>query len=239
MEINHMKIDGGGGKTPTKPLKKLDTFKEKDVNKDGALTGSELKGIKQLDTNQDKTISKDEFLAGKKAQTKELHDKMRDKAFDKVDKNNDGILTGNEKDKLKKFDKDGNGEITKEEYLAGRSEAWRAKVDKKFDDVFNSLDTTDEGVLSGTEMKKHKDWDADGDGQITKDEAKAGWTADRKEAIENRTLNGGKLADEFNVHKLEKADKPDKKDKKDDKKTEAEKDQTGREKVQDAMDKVF
>lgn len=205
-----MKIDGSGGKTPTKPLKKPDTFKEKDLNKDGVLTGSELKGVKKFDGNQDQSISKDEFLAGKKAQAQALNEKNREKAFDKVDTNNDGILTGDEKAKLKKFDKDGNGEISKEEFQAGRSEAWRAKVDKKFDDVFNSLDTTNEGVLSGTEMKKHKDWDADGDGKITKDEAKAGWTADRKEAIEKRMVNGGKLADEFNVHKLDKNDKDDK-----------------------------
>lgn len=237
-----MKINDGGGKTPTKPLKKPDTFKEKDLNKDGVLTGSELKGVKKFDGNGDKSISKDEFLAGRKAQTKELNEKAREKAFDKVDTNNDGILTGNEKAKLKKFDKDGNGEISKEEFQAGRSEAWRAKVDKKFDDVFNSLDTTNEGVLSGTEMKKHQDWDADGDGKITKDEAKAGWTADRKEAVEQRMVNGGKLADEFNVHKLEKNDKPDKKDKadkKDDKLTEAEKDKAGRQKVKDALDNLF
>lgn len=234
-----MRINDGGGKTPTKPLNKPDTFKEKDLNKDGVLTGSELKGVKKFDSNQDKSISKDEFLAGKKAQTKELHDKLREKAFDKVDTNDDGILTGNEKAKLKQFDKDGNGEISKEEFQAGRSEAWRAKVDKKFDDVFNSLDTTNEGVLSGTEMKGHKDWDADGDGKITKDEAKAGWTADRKEAVEKRLVNGGKLADEFNVHKLEKHEKKEKVDKKDDKMTEAEKDRAGRQKVKDALDKLF
>ncbi|MNT25678.1 EF hand [compost metagenome] len=207
-----MRIDNGGGvkKTPTQPLPipKKD-FKELDANKDGKLTGTELKGVKKFDADGDKTVSKDEFLAGVKAAHQAAGEAKRDKAFNKADLNNDGILTGKEKAALKKFDKDGNGEISKEEFVEGRKEEWRQKVDKKFDDVFNQLDITNEGVLSGTEMKKHKDWDADGDGKITKDEAKAGYMADRKEARENQLVNGGKLDEIFQLN-----DKKDKKEKK-------------------------
>lgn len=191
MRIN----EGGGAKSPTKPLNKDASFKARDVNKDGELTGAELKGLKKMDADQSKSISKDEFLAGTKAARQAQHAENREQAFNKLDKNDDGILSGNEKAKLKKFDKDGDGEITKEEHDAGRKEQWRAKMDQKFDDLFEKLDVTDEGVLSGTETKKRKDWDADGDGKITKDEAKAGWQADRKEAKEKEILGGAKKAE--------------------------------------------
>ena len=188
-------------KTPTQPLKKKeDSFKARDLNKDGVLTGKELKGVGKMDADGNQELTKDEFVAGTKAKQQAENAERREKAFNKADINDDGILTGKEKAAIAKFDADGNGEISKEEFAAGKSAEWKAKVDKAFDDVFGQLDVTDEGVLSGTEAKKHKDWDADGDGKITRDEAKAGWTADRKEAREKQILTGGRLPEHLRLN---------------------------------------
>ena len=65
-----MRIDGGGS-SHTGPLKKHDkadkkdaSFKARDINKDGVLSGTETKGLKGFDGDANKEVSKDEFKAG-------------------------------------------------------------------------------------------------------------------------------------------------------------------------------
>jgi Ca2+-binding EF-hand superfamily protein len=204
-------VNGHHHKTPTHPLKKAEkpeeSFKARDINKDGVLSGTETKGLKGYDGDSNKEISQDEYKAGRGKEAHEASEARLKKAYDKFDINHDGKLSGTETKEHKDWDKDGDGEISKDEFKAGRHEEWQAKLDAKFDEVFNNLEVNSDNELTGTEAAKHKAWDADGDGKITKDEAKAGWTEDRKQAKENQVLNGGKLDDMYRLDVHDK-DKP-------------------------------
>lgn len=198
-------VHGHHPKTPTQPLKKPEkkeeNFKARDINQDGVLSGSETKGLDGYDGDGNQQVTQDEYKAGRAKAAHEARDARLKAAFDKFDINKDGELSGTETQKLQGYDKNNDGKVDADEFKAGRGAEWHAKLDKKFEEVFNKLEVNDDGVLSGTEAAQHQNWDADGDGKITQDEAKAGWNADRKAAVENRRLNGGKLDEIFRVDK--------------------------------------
>lgn len=102
-------------------------------------------------------------------------------AFARRDINNDGVLTGNEiKKGIADFDKDGNKEITKDEFLAGRKEDLKDLRDRRREERFGRADVNDDGELSGTETKKIERYDADKDGKVSAEEFKAGRADDWK-----------------------------------------------------------
>lgn len=115
-------------------------FKKLDQNQDGVLSGTELKGLKGKE-GEDGRMDLAEYQAAKKEERIAARQARVDAKFAKLDKNQDGVLSGNEiTDKIKGYDQPGtvpvgppspaDGKITKEEFLAG----WRASEKARHQD---------------------------------------------------------------------------------------------------------
>jgi Ca2+-binding EF-hand superfamily protein len=176
----------------TAPATKGDfkTFKQRDANKDGILSGNELKGLTGYDLDGNKEVTEEEFLKSRNLERKEVHENRREKAFGKLDGNKDGVLTGTEYKKVEQYDADKDGKVTIDEFHAGKKADWKAKIEKKSDNLFGEADVNKDGVLTGTETKKFAAYDADKDGSISKDEFKAGEDEARKKKREEAILGG-------------------------------------------------
>lgn len=155
-------------------------FAELDGNEDGRLSGTEMSGIEKYDVNGDRRITREEFLEGKAKERPTNPTKDDAKFFAERDVNEDGWLSGRETKGLEAFDTDSDGEVTKEEFLAGRAamrkptmsrEQLQAAAEKEFLD----LDITEDGTLSGTEKRTVVAFDIDGNGRVTKDEFVTGY----------------------------------------------------------------
>ena len=102
-------------------------FGKFDTNRDGVLSKDEI-GVwpwGRYDTNKDGEVSRAEFLAGRTADRAQAAiEPDPEKAFVLLDWNNDGWLSGTELDgKWEKYDANGDGIVTKDEFLKGRSKA--------------------------------------------------------------------------------------------------------------------
>jgi EF hand domain-containing protein len=102
-----------------------------------------------------------------------------DDAFRALDGNGDGVLSGTEAATVMKYDRNGDHEITRDEFQSG----WKAdhpptppaSLDRKTAEArFHALDINQDGVLSGTERLGSEAYDADHDGHVTLDEYLAG-----------------------------------------------------------------
>jgi Ca2+-binding EF-hand superfamily protein len=154
-------------------------FAELDLNEDDLLSGKEVKAVKAYDTNEDGRITKQEFMEGRRKERGVDPAEADEALFTERDISEDGFLSGKEKKGLEKYDSDSDGEITKAEFLAGRraersgkpsntsSEAARRLAEERF----AALDQNEDGRLSGTEIAETiKNYDANSDNRITKDE---------------------------------------------------------------------
>lgn len=137
-----------------------------DRNRDGVLSGREIhKSIAGADENKDGRVTK--------AELERFHTRNVDpsKLFDGMDANKDGALSGTEAEgfKDKGYDADGDGRITKPEFLAARE---RERKEARFADADGNKD----GVLSGNEVTaERKDLlDTDRNGSVSKEEYLAG-----------------------------------------------------------------
>jgi Ca2+-binding EF-hand superfamily protein len=106
-------------------------------------------------------------------------------AFEKLDVNEDGVLSGAELKSVAPRDADGDGRVTRAEFeeRAGGgpapgngNDAAAAADDER---LFARRDITEDGVLSGTEAKGFETLDADGDREVTKAEFLRGRAAAR------------------------------------------------------------
>lgn len=112
--------------------------------------------------------------------------------FAERDGNEDGVLSGTEGKGLEKFDADRDGEVTKEEFLDGRASLREnnAELTKSAEQAFQSLDKNEDGRLSGTELGPFKQFDANQDQRVTKEEFLSGVLAERRKKRQNP---GGEL----------------------------------------------
>jgi len=157
------------GKTPRPDFDEL-RFTLRDRNDDGVLTGNEMKGIEAKDANKDGKITREEFRAGARREVADLVEMGRKLKFKALDGNEDGVLTGTETTGIKRFDKDGDGRITQQEYLKGLAAEDQDKKDLSHDAEFKKLDINEDGVLTGTEARRAAAFDADKDGKVTREE---------------------------------------------------------------------
>lgn len=108
--------------------------------------------FKQLDLDSDAKVSREEFAKGKRAS--QLPEEACTKIFDRLDKNNDGFITGWEikgasgdwpKRYLTRADKDKNGRVSREEFMATppSSQADPERLKKMFD----RMDRNSDGFL--------------------------------------------------------------------------------------------
>ncbi len=107
-------------------------------------------------------------------------------AFAHRDVNDDGVLSGKEAAAFVQFDADGDGEVTKTEYTAGVAKLRKQLLEIPDDKLFADYDKNEDSVLSGTEMIALEVYDADGDGELSINELKAGRDAERKPAGPSR-----------------------------------------------------
>lgn len=102
-------------------------FAERDLNKDGWLSGSETNGIHHYDTNGDMEVNQEEFLAGRAAERLLLREGTvlpEDiDLFDALDSTGSGYISGVdiERGGVLDFDVDGNGRVTRQEFYDGRA----------------------------------------------------------------------------------------------------------------------
>lgn len=102
-----------------------------------------------------------------------------DAAFNQLDTNEDGVLSGKEAKSVLQFDADGDGEVTKAEYLAGMKAERKRLLSMDDKKLFAERDGNQDEVLSGTEVRGFEKYDADGDGEVTWKEFQTGRAAER------------------------------------------------------------
>jgi len=158
-------------------------FDKLDINQDGRLSGTEVSAeLRPFDTNGDGRVSRDEYQAGTSGATREAAEKK----FNGLDINQDGVLSGTERRGVEKADADGDGEISKQEFLAGAPTpaVSRDALFREARGRFRALDASQNDLLSGTEIETVAGYDLNSDGRISLDEffegyeqaAGAGWT---------------------------------------------------------------
>jgi len=99
--------------------------------------------------------------------------------FVKLDINEDGVLSGKEAKSVLQFDANQDGEVTREEYLAGIAAERKRLLSIDDNKLFTERDGNEDGVLSGTEVLGFEKYDADGDGEVSRKEFDKGRAADR------------------------------------------------------------
>lgn len=101
-------------------------FSERDVNRDGWLSGTEATGIRHYDGNNDGDIDQAEFLAGRAAERVQLREGTvlpEDiDLFNALDSTGSGYISGIdiERGGVGDFDADKNGRVTRQEFIDGR-----------------------------------------------------------------------------------------------------------------------
>lgn len=94
-------------------------FAKLDVNEDGVLSGVEAGTVKQLDRNGDGVITREEFAGVESSEGPTMSAAEAERRFAQLDITEDEFLSGKEKAGYEKFDSNGDGLVTKAEFLAG------------------------------------------------------------------------------------------------------------------------
>lgn len=104
----------------------LAAFMERDVNRDGWLSGTEAIGIRHYDANADGDVDQAEFLAGRASERVLLREGSvlpEDiDLFNGLDSTGSGYISGIdiERGGVSAFDTDKNGRVTRQEFIEGR-----------------------------------------------------------------------------------------------------------------------
>ncbi|MCE9606360.1 MAG: EF-hand domain-containing protein [Planctomycetia bacterium] len=103
-------------------------------------------------------------------------------SFERLDINEDGVLSGLEAKGVAARDADGDGKVTRAEYEKASSPNEGSSIDPV--KLFAQRDITEDGFLSGKEVKGFEKFDADQDGQVTKQEFLRGFASKSKSKSE-------------------------------------------------------
>lgn len=162
------------------------SFSGLDGNKDGSLDKSEMKQAdrftkKSFDADGDGKVSQEEFVTGRRAENVELKVARRDARFEG--------LTGKQKKALDRYDADGNGKISRAEFDAGRDKDWQAARTAKIEANFAKAGAKN-GELDVTKAKAYAGYDADGDQRVSEAEFLKGQMADRQQYWKEALVGG-------------------------------------------------
>ena len=163
------------------------SFEALDADKDGKLSTEEMSrlsrfGSASYDKNQDGQVDSAEFVAGRRAE-------MKAARLERIEQNLAG-LEGEDKDRMvRKFDADGDGQVTAREVLAGRREAREQQRADLGNKAFEAL-AGGGNSFSVAENKLYRKYDADGDGQVSRQEFLAGQGADSQALRDGRFVDG-------------------------------------------------
>ena len=161
-----------------KPINLKSEYVAADKDHDNALSRSELKlnkkAFKEVDRNDDGKASISEYRA----------EARRENSFKGLDKDEDGKLSAGEMKDLRRFtseedntfDKDGDGDVSREEFIAARKADVRANREARREQDWKKLGAEDKKELAR--------YDADDDGKISLDEYHAGR---KKDWVDGRT----------------------------------------------------
>jgi Ca2+-binding EF-hand superfamily protein len=163
------------------------SFQALDVDSNGQLSAEEMARLSRFgsghyDENQDGQVDAAEFVTGRKA---EMQAARRERIEQKL-----AGLQGADKDRMvQKFDADGDGQVTASEVLAGHRQArqeQRAGLGQRmFDTLAGGSDS-----FTVADHKTYREYDADGDGQVSRQEFLAGQGADYQALREGRYRDG-------------------------------------------------
>lgn len=122
------------------------SFEELDANGDKVISKEEIAGhargrFNASDTNKDGRLSAEEIIAMHLAQATEMARSRQAKMIEKLDKDNDGLLSFEEMQARRKgpnpdrmlahLDKDDNGMISEEEFASAKNRGHKGKVKNK------------------------------------------------------------------------------------------------------------
>lgn len=173
-------------------------FNRMDANRSGTVSQGEFKSdggdtFKRADRNHDRKVTWREYLATR----------LTTQSFKQLDRNHDGVLRQAEISGIvtpsgATFDGNADGQVTRKEFLAARAKDAKAvghradpkQAAQRTGKIFKQADLDRNGRLTGDELKRHKAYDRNRNGLVSKAEFVAGQRADNQQASEQLTLNG-------------------------------------------------
>lgn len=172
-------------------------FKRMDANRTGKVSEREFKAgggdtFKQADRNRDRHVTWREYLATELTQ----------QSFQHLDRNRDGVLRAGEIARIETpsgaaFDANRDDKVTQKEFLAARERDARAlgrpdpkQARERAGKIFRQADLDRNGRLTGGELRRHKAYDRNRNGMVSRGEFDAGIRRDRQEAKEQLALKG-------------------------------------------------
>ncbi len=168
-------------------FQRRNSFEALDGDGSGHLSAQEMArlsrfGSENYDKNQDGQVDAAEFVTGRKAE-------MQAARRERIEQNLAG-LEGADRDRMvQKFDADGDGQVTANEVLAGRRQARDEKRADLVNRMFESLAAGGDSITVA-DHKTYRKYDANGDGQVSRQEFLTGQGADYEALREGRYLDG-------------------------------------------------
>ncbi len=180
-----------------KPTSDRAEFNRMDSNHSGKVSAKEFKArggdnFKQADRNRDRHVTWREYRATE----------LTRQSFQHLDRNHDGMLKAGEISRIETpsgatFDANHDGKVTKKEFLAARTKDAKAvgrpdakDVRARADKVFKQADLDRNGRLTGDERSRHRAYDRNKNGMISRSEFMAGQADDRQAADQQLQLKG-------------------------------------------------
>lgn len=172
-------------------------FARMDANHSGKVSEHEFKAgggdsFRRADRNHDHRVTWREYQATR----------LTDQSFQHLDRNRDGVLRDREIARIETpsgaaFDADGDGKVTKKEFLAARAKDRKAvgrpdgrKVHQRALRIFKQADLDRNGRLTGDELGRHKAYDRNHNRMISQAEFMRGLGGDRARAQEQLAMKG-------------------------------------------------
>jgi len=169
------------GGTSVSFAQKKDAFARRDTNSDGVITQQEWtasgeKTVRRLDANGDGSISRQEFMEFQKLRvnrmSKRLFRRAKKRGIDHIALSD--IRRERFRNRLKRFDANGDGKITRDEFQT----VFMKRTNRRMGRLFKRFDKNADGVISVDERKTMNErrfgrLDKNGDGRLTRAELSA------------------------------------------------------------------